>query len=52
MRDILKYSDNEYWIATESGIFVYNIVANTYVNLKNNYNDPYSLSDNSVYALL
>jgi ligand-binding sensor domain-containing protein/signal transduction histidine kinase/DNA-binding response OmpR family regulator len=51
VRDFAKYSDNEYWIATESGLFMYNVSAGTFTNVKKHYNDPYSLSDNAVYAL-
>jgi signal transduction histidine kinase/ligand-binding sensor domain-containing protein/DNA-binding response OmpR family regulator len=52
VRDILCIKPDEYWIATESGIYVYNPSKNSVVNLKKQYDDPYSLSDNSVYCLL
>ncbi len=51
VRDILKYSDNEYWFATESGIFIYNLNTRQFTNLKKKFSDPYSLSDNAVYTL-
>lgn len=51
VRDILKYSEEEYWIATESGVFIYNINTGKYINLRKDYNDPFSISNNSVYAL-
>ena len=51
VRDILKTKDNEFWIATETGIFIYNTVNKTFTNLKKKYQDPYSLDDNAVYAL-
>jgi ligand-binding sensor domain-containing protein/signal transduction histidine kinase/DNA-binding response OmpR family regulator len=51
VRDFVKYNDNEYWIATESGLFMYNISKGTFTNIKKHYNDPYSLSDNAVYIL-
>jgi ligand-binding sensor domain-containing protein/signal transduction histidine kinase len=51
VRDFLKYADNEYWIATESGVFIYNTKKNTFTNLKKQYNDPYSISDNAIYSL-
>ena len=50
-RDFIRTKDNEYWIATESGIFVYNTTDSTFINLKKQYNNPYSLSDNAVYTL-
>lgn len=50
-RDFIQNTAEEYWIATESGIFVYNIKNGSYVNLKKNYNDPYAISDNAVYTI-
>jgi len=51
VRDILKTKENEYWIATETGIFIYQTDTKTFTNLKKKYQDPYSLDDNAVYAL-
>jgi ligand-binding sensor domain-containing protein/signal transduction histidine kinase len=51
VRDILQYADNEYWFATESGIFIYNTVTRQFINLKKQFSDPYSISDNAVYTL-
>ncbi|MEP6846601.1 MAG: two-component regulator propeller domain-containing protein, partial [Panacibacter sp.] len=50
VRNFLQVSDSEFWIATESGIFIYNLVTGRIVNLQKNYNDPYSISDNAVYS--
>ncbi|WP_205514449.1 ligand-binding sensor domain-containing protein [Longitalea arenae] len=51
VRDITRYSDTEYWFATESGIFIYNTQTRSFTNLKKQFSDPYSLSDNAVYTL-
>jgi len=51
VRDILKKTDNEYWFATESGIFILNTADGSFINLKKKMLDPYSLSDNAVYSL-
>lgn len=51
IRDILQNSKNEYWIATETGIFIYNTKAKTFTNLKKKFQDPYSLNDNAIYGL-
>jgi signal transduction histidine kinase/ligand-binding sensor domain-containing protein/AraC-like DNA-binding protein len=51
VRDIAKYNDNEFWLATESGIFIYDARHGTFTNLKKKYNDPYTISDNAVYTL-
>nr|WP_285008510.1 two-component regulator propeller domain-containing protein [Pedobacter sp. ELA7] len=51
VRDFLHYQGDEFWIATESGIFIYNLKSGSYINLRHRFNDPYSLSDNAVYTL-
>jgi len=35
VRDFVKYSSNEYWIATESGVFIYDVQKGSFINLKN-----------------
>jgi ligand-binding sensor domain-containing protein/signal transduction histidine kinase len=50
-RDFLRYSDDEYWIATESGIYIYNIATGKATLLQKEYNNPYSLSDNAIYTI-
>lgn len=51
VRDFAKYADNQFWLATESGIFIYDVLNNSFTNLRKKYNDPYSISDNAVYTL-
>jgi len=51
IRDFAQYAQNEYWIASEAGIFIYNLETDHLIRLKKNYEDPYSLSDNAVYSL-
>jgi ligand-binding sensor domain-containing protein len=51
VRDILRYTENEFWFATESGIFILNTTTQQFTNLKKNFTNPYSLSDNAVYSL-
>jgi ligand-binding sensor domain-containing protein/nitrogen-specific signal transduction histidine kinase len=51
VRDILRMSEKETWFATESGIFILDHLTGKFTNLKKNYLDPYSLSDNAVYTL-
>ncbi|HXS58666.1 MAG TPA: two-component regulator propeller domain-containing protein [Hanamia sp.] len=51
VRDILQNDTNEYWIATESGIFIYNSTTGQITNLKKKFQDPYSLNDNAIYSL-
>ncbi|WP_407429494.1 two-component regulator propeller domain-containing protein [Arcticibacter sp.] len=50
-RDFIKNADGEYWIATESGIYIYNPGKNDFINLQKSNTNPYSLADNAVYTL-
>ncbi len=49
-RNFLQTSEEECWIGTESGIFIYNLRTKQLTNLSKKYNDPYSISDNAVYT--
>lgn len=51
VRNFVHSGGDEYWIATESGIFIYNLATGRFTNLRKRYNNPYSISDNAVYAL-
>ena len=51
VRDIKKTGQNEFWIATESGIYIYNDVTEKITHIKKQYNNDYSLSDNAVYTI-
>lgn len=50
VRNFLQTAEHEYWIATETGIFIYNTLSGKAQNLRKMYNDPYSISDNAVYT--
>jgi signal transduction histidine kinase/ligand-binding sensor domain-containing protein len=51
VRDIEQRTPGEFWIGTESGIFILNTKTNGYISLKKKFLDVYSLSDNAVYSL-
>ena len=51
IRDFVLNGNEELWIATESGIYIYNLKTHNYINLVKNYNNPYNISDNAVYSL-
>ncbi|MGN6211945.1 ligand-binding sensor domain-containing protein [Parafilimonas sp.] len=51
VRDIIAINKDEYWIATQSGIYIFNISNGNYYNLQKQIEDPYSLSDNIVQTL-
>lgn len=50
VRDIL-HLNHEYWVATESGIYIYDTRTGGTKRLQYENDNPWSLSDNAVYAL-
>jgi ligand-binding sensor domain-containing protein/signal transduction histidine kinase len=50
VRDFIRNTDKEFWIATESGIYIYNAVQHSFQHLKKNTVNPYALSDNAIYS--
>lgn len=51
VRDIAVDDDGKYWIATESGIYVYDLQHHTSRNLIKQAGDPYTIADNAVYTV-
>ena len=49
-RNFVQTTPDECWIATESGVFIYNNKTGKTTNLRKDYNNPYSISDNAVYT--
>ncbi|KAI9452834.1 hypothetical protein F5148DRAFT_1289402 [Russula earlei] len=49
-RNFVQVSPNEFWIATETGIYIYNTSSGRATHLEKTYNNPYSISDNAVYS--
>lgn len=49
-RDVIRRTGDEYWLASESGIYIYQLKSKKVINLRKKYNDPYSISDNAVYS--
>lgn len=49
-RNLLVATDTELWIATESGVYIYNLRTEKYTHLRSSEYDPYSLSDNAIYS--
>ena len=52
VRDILQPNDDEYWFATESGLFIYQIATQHYINIQKEQDDPWGISDNAIYNIL
>lgn len=51
VRDIIAAGENKYWIATESGIYIYDLAGDKAIHLKKRTGDPYAIADNAVYVL-
>lgn len=51
VREISFCSDDELWIGTESGLYIYNLRTDRVTHLQNVNGDPYSISDNAVYSI-
>ncbi len=57
VRNILHYQANEYWVATEEGLYTVILEdslgqqVKIIAHLQKNYSDPFSLSDNALYTL-
>ncbi|MBO9566022.1 MAG: histidine kinase [Niastella sp.] len=51
VRDITVDNDGLYWIATESGIYIYDRAHNVSKNLQKQYGAPYAITDNAVYVI-
>ena len=51
VREIAFNSDDELWIGTESGLYIYTMYTEKIIHLLNDDGDNYSLSDNAIYSL-
>lgn len=51
VRDIKQVAGHEFWIGTESGIYVYNDETSQITHISKQYNNDYSLSDNAIYTI-
>ena len=51
VRSFAKRNENEYWIGTETGVYIYNSRTGTVSHLQREYDNPYSVSDNVVNSL-
>lgn len=51
VRQFKKNNRNELWIASESGVSIYNLKNKTIKNLRKSPSDPYAISDNAAYCI-
>ncbi|WP_231463565.1 two-component regulator propeller domain-containing protein [Pedobacter sp. Leaf132] len=49
VRDIIQAGPDEFWVATESGIYIYS--SKKVIRLKKQYSNLYSLTDNAIYTV-
>ncbi len=49
VRDMVQAANNEFWIATESGVYIYS--SEKIIRLKKQYSNLYSLTDNAIYTV-
>ncbi len=52
VRDILQPNDHEYWFATESGLFVYQIATKSFLHLRKENHNKWGISDDAIYNIL
>ncbi|MBC6110319.1 two-component regulator propeller domain-containing protein [Pedobacter fastidiosus] len=52
VRDIISAEEENYWVATESGVYVFNLKNQQFTQLEKVPSNRYSISDNAVYCLL
>lgn len=50
VKDFIQVADTEMWVATESGLYRYNLETAHYTHMTKRKYDPYSLSSNSLHA--
>jgi ligand-binding sensor domain-containing protein/signal transduction histidine kinase/DNA-binding response OmpR family regulator len=50
VRTFIRRNENEYWIGTETGIYIYNSQTGVVTHLQREYDNPYSVSDNVIHA--
>ena len=51
VREMSFYSDDELWVGTESGVFIYNLRTDKFIQLQSTNGDAYSISDNAIYVI-
>ncbi|MDR0697792.1 MAG: response regulator [Tannerella sp.] len=52
VRSITRFSANVYWIASESGVFIYNLIDKSVTNLRKSLVNDYAIADNAVYSII
>lgn len=50
VRSVFAEKPGEFWVATESGVYIYHSVSQTITVFKKTAGDPYAINDNAIYA--
>ncbi|MDH6358080.1 hybrid sensor histidine kinase/response regulator transcription factor [Parabacteroides sp. PF5-9] len=51
VRAITPYNNVTYWIASESGLYIYNIIDKKILHLQKSLTNEYAISDNAIYSI-
>jgi signal transduction histidine kinase/ligand-binding sensor domain-containing protein len=51
VRDFAESNDSTFWMATEVGIYIYNHLSKEIQQVKKEFQNPFTISDNAVYSL-
>lgn len=51
VRDIKQCSENTYWIASESGVYILNMADRSITHLQKSLTNEYTISDNAAYSI-
>ncbi|WP_447640372.1 MULTISPECIES: ligand-binding sensor domain-containing protein [Chitinophagaceae] len=51
VRGILQLSDSTFFVSTETGLYLYNLLRNTFQHFTKDVSNPFSLTDNALYGL-
>ncbi|MDH6534259.1 hybrid sensor histidine kinase/response regulator [Parabacteroides sp. 52] len=51
VRDITAYDNNTYWIASESGVYIYNLIEKSFVHLTKSLTNEHTIADNAIYSI-
>ncbi len=51
VRAITPYNSHTYWIGTESGIYIYNVLTQQVTQLQKSLTNEYAIADNAVYSI-
>jgi len=51
VRMITQYNTNTYWIASESGIYIYNLISRSVTHLTKSLTNEYTIADNAIYSI-